>query len=330
MRQMLIHQWSLILILMMTLIFTGYGQDETAGDNVRQTEERIKSSGSKWMKNSRKTKKAPKPAVLSNKDFMKKMGKDYDDTSQNYLISNVSVQGDLDFFASLKSNKIKGESLHYELLNEVTGNRLTLKDINDICYRYTQEFVNRDYLLAYIEPVTKDYADGVLVLKVHSAEFGLVRFFHKKKQDPETGKLSDFTGRYYNVSQIRDRISFKEFDSFNYQTFQDSVGKVNTHPDLTLDSTLRVITDPATQKRKVDIDFLVTEESPFHASIRVDNLGTKDTDDWRARATFQYLNLTERFDILTLDVSSAIGDSVLSGAGSYHYPLKPMFTTLKS
>ena len=315
------HSASIATAIVMLMGLGGNSADVAQSNNLRQSEERVKSGGHQLFGEPGRAKTPPGREVDQNPDLSVELGKIPDQKGLAFHIDKVEVVGDVEFIKSIPSAKENTKSLYDQLWNDCIGKSFSIQDIKDLCIRYTKEFIKHQHYLAYMVPVRKSYADGKLVLKIRPGRFGKTRFFDRDRKNWDTGKHLPFKGRYYSENQLREKFTFEEYDPFDYKVFYRDVLSINNHPDLNLDSNLRLVTDRKTNEKVVDLDFIVAEEVPFHGAFRIDNTGTEDTDEWRYRATVQHLNLTKNFDVLTLEFASAFDGEVNSGAGSYSRPL---------
>lgn len=235
-----------------------------------------------------------------------------------FLINNLDITGDADLLDQLK--------LRAKLRSEVLGKRLSEKKILDIATRYQERCTAAGYYLALVRVVPADFSKGTLTLDIDKGRIGRMSFFDGMGPDSdESISKTPFTGKYYSEAQLRRQLrSLQEGDTFDYNDFYRAVFALNAHPDVKMDTNLRLRKDSSagTERRYADMEFYVREGTPFHGVVEVKNTGTESTDEWRTSITLQHLNLTRHNDIFTINtLSSADLSSLLSFAASYYRPV---------
>ncbi len=232
----------------------------------------------------------------------------------SHKIETVVVEGDVDLLEQL--------GLLEQLKLEVVGQTLKEQDIRDVARRYNKMLVEEGLYLSRISmpPLARRrLAEGELLLEVDQGRVGETAFYQK-----EGTNRVDYAGKWYSEKQLRRRLSGLETDApFLYDDFYKSVFTVNSHPDLTMDTDLKVRQERVDGhlRRYVDMDFVVEDEIPIHAVLEFQNSGTEATEEWRAALTVQHLNLTKHDDVLTLTLPASLDFStVRSIAGSYYVP----------
>lgn len=297
-------------------VLVGISDEVTPSNNLRASEDRVKSAPTAARRAAAERRAVAVPRRRSLDDASRQNPAD----AKQHEIIDVQIKGDLEFFDSFNPVEKDGKSLRQELFYDLAGKSLSMNDVRDICMQYTQVMVDRGYYLAYVKPVTNSVSSGTVSLEVKTATYGNNRLFHKYQKDP-SGKPAPYQGTHYTANQIKMRLDNPLADPFNYKTLQNQIFSLNSNPDLTLDTTLHVVSNEEQTRQRVDVDYLVTERTPFHGSFQIDNTATEQTDEWRGRLTVQHLNLTKRFDILTTDLTTSFDGNVVSGASSYSRPL---------
>jgi hemolysin activation/secretion protein len=257
---------------------------------------------------------------------------------EGHLFKKLVVNGDKDVLASA--------GLEAQLRRDVEERRLTDRDVQRLAASYQSRLVSNGYYVATVWPQPSDYADGVLTLNVDKGRFGNKKFYAKKSapswfvrclrrvglmEQPVALKPSEekqeFKGRYFSRKQIERRFeSIQKGDAFHYPKFHGTLYQVNSHPDLTADTDLRLRKEGAgaQSRRYVDMDFFVEETVPLHAIVGIGSSGTRPNEDWlRPSLSLQHLNLTRHDDVLTINLgpfSLPKVEALASGAGSYHFP----------
>lgn len=229
-------------------------------------------------------------------------------------IKEVRVEGDVALLESL--------GLLDALKEQVIGQTLDMNDVRDIIRTNNTLMVEAGYYLAllYTPPsAIRDLQEGILSLEIDQGRVGQTAFYKE-----QAGEKVPYQGKYFSEAQLQRRLgNVQEGEPFLYDDFYKSVFTVNSHPDLTMDTDLKVRKerDGTIQRRYVDMDFTVKERIPLHAVVEVKNTGTESTEEWRIAFTVQHLNLTKHDDVLTLTLPTSIDfTTVRSLAGSYYLP----------
>jgi hemolysin activation/secretion protein len=204
---------------------------------------------------------------------------------------------------------------------------LTARDIQVLVRKYNKLLVDRGYYLAGISTPPTDYSRGTVILEVDKGRMGKMAFYKMPPTDKGAarGALERYSGRFYSERQLRQRLSdLKEGNTFDYNEFYRDVYTINSHPDLTMNTDLRVrkVDTSYPPQRFVDMDFMVKERVPLHGVLAFGNSGTKATGDWRPSLTLQDLNLTKHDDVLSINlgpISENLND-MKSFGGSYYLP----------
>ena len=156
---------------------------------------------------------------------------------------------------------------------------------------------------------------GVLVDEGRFGEIGVL--FEDEKED----------GTWFSRKQILSRFRKIEPGApFNYGRLREVLFDVNSHPDLTIDTSVNVrrpIEGEGGDRRiarYADLDFTVKESFPLHMVWEVNNYGMEEVEEWQTSLTLQYLNLTQHDDVLTFSPSMSFGAELMSFAGSYMLP----------
>jgi len=137
----------------------------------------------------------------------------------------------------------------------------------------------------------------------------------------------DEEGRWFARRQILRRFrKIEEGTPFNYEKMREVLFDVNSHPDLTIDTSVNVRRpiegegDDRRIARYADLDFTVKEAFPLHMVWEINNYGMEEVEEWQTSLTLQYLNLTKHDDVLTFSPSMSFGSELKSFAGSYMLP----------
>ena len=236
---------------------------------------------------------------------------------ETHTINTLTINGDRQLLEDL--------DLLGQLESEVIGSSMNARGVRDLAQRYAKLVVAEGYYLAsvFAPPAgLRRLSDGEVVLNVDQGRIGETRFYSKTEE--ETAEKVPYTGRWYSEKQLRRRLgNLQPGNAFYYDDFYKSVFRVNSHPDLTMDTDLQVRKEREDdrQVRYVDMEFAVRERIPLHAVLELQNSGTEATEELRGALTVQHLNLTKHDDVFTLTLPASLDFStVRSIAGSYYFP----------
>lgn len=224
----------------------------------------------------------------------------------NWAITNVTVRGDAEF---LEATGVLGI-----LKKTLVGHTYAETDVIDFLTEYNKRLIDAGFYLVTLWVPPDGFADGVMTVECDAGRVGTRRFAFK------SGK-----GRHFSEKQLARRFrDMHEGEAFNYNEFYTLLYNVNSHPDLTLNTDLRVrkeMTDDGLLQRHVDMDFEIEESLPLHVVWDIDNYGTEATGDWGTGLTLQHINLTKHDDVLTVNGAVSLDfTSLYSLAGSYYIP----------
>lgn len=242
-------------------------------------------------------------------------------------------------FFDIKTLEIRGDigvleraGMLDELKAEVEGRKLSQADLRAIAERYGMMLitnqVNGGYLAANVNvPLGQDLSTGKVAFNVTGGKPGTMSFY-AKPADPNTpvDQLASNRWRYFSEKQVKDTLAaITNEPYFNYNTFYQALLKLNSNPDLNIDTDLKLTAKRVPgqpEQRAIDMLFKIGERPPLHAVVNLANNGTDVTEEWRAGLTAQHLNLTKHEDVLTISIPVSVPDvSVIqSVAVSYYLP----------
>lgn len=233
-----------------------------------------------------------------------------------YAIKTLEIRGDV--------SVLERAGLLHSFKDEVEGHTLSGVALRAICDRYEMMLITNQvsggYLAASIKlPLAQDYASGKAVINVLGGQPGRMTFYDKPKET--NAPVQPFSARYFSLKQIERKLAAVTNEPyFNYNTFYNAVFALNSHPDLNVDTDLKLRT--TAEQRYIDMDYKVTEYLPLHAVLDLRNNGTDVTGQWRAGLTVQDLNLTRHDDVLTVSIPVSVPDisKIQSVAVSYYLP----------
>ena len=201
------------------------------------------------------------------------------------------------------------------------GARMSLASADAALGAVRTELVGDGYYLAtlVLPQGAYDGASQTLTVRVGAGYMGNVRVDFPERDGED--------GRWFSKRQIERRFSdFTADEVFNYRRLYNRLSEVNGHPDLTLDTHIKVRSavegegDARRVERYADLNLTAKESLPFHGMLEINNYATEELDDWQAQLTLQYLNLTRADDVLTLSPGITLNGDLWSFAASYMRP----------
>lgn len=134
-------------------------------------------------------------------------------------------------------------------------------------------------------------------------------------------------GTWFSSRQIYRRFKdIEEGQAFDYTRLRGALFDANSHPDLTIDTSISVrkpIEGEGNDRRiarYADLNLDVHESCPVHGVLEINNYGMEEIEEWQASLTMQYLNLTKHDDVLTISPGMSFGGEMFSLAASYMLP----------
>lgn len=225
----------------------------------------------------------------------------------------VNVFGSTEFAANV--------GIADRLLEELQGEAAkTAGDVSKAIAKVRQDLMKEGYYLLRISLAREnayDAATKTLSVLVDKGSFGKLTVKFEGEDE----------GTWFGSRQIYRRFKdIEEGQSFDYTRLRSALFDANSHPDLTIDTSIAVrkpIEGEGNDKRiarYADLNLDVHESCPFHAVWEVNNYGMEEINEWQTSLTAQYLNLTKHDDVLTISPGMSFGAEMFSLAASYMLP----------
>jgi hemolysin activation/secretion protein len=245
-------------------------------------------------------------SIMMSQDERDELRVDLDPTATN-VIETIEVAGDQEF--------LREQGVMRTLRSRLIGKSLETAYVQDVLDSVLEGLYEEGYYLAslWIEP--EQTKNGTLTLAFDKGRIGNVSI-----QYP--GAVNE--GKYYSRRQIEKRLlRLAPGSAFDYTELRNELYDINSHPDLTLNTDLKVRKEMVDDRitRYIDMEFEVKESLPLHAMIDFNNYGTDASGNWGVGLTVQHLNLTKRDDVLTFSMPFSLDfESLNSYAASYYLP----------
>lgn len=237
--------------------------------------------------------------------------------------------GDEKMFGEIESVKVFGSTefadktgIAGRLLEELKGEgSKTVGDVGKAISKVRQDLMKEGYYLARISLLRENAYDAgtkTLSVLVDQGSFGklTIKFDGEEKE-----------GTWFSSRQIRRRFkNIEEGELFDYTRLRGILFDANSHPDLTIDTSISVRRpmegdgNDRRIARYADLNLDVHEECPIHGVWEINNYGMKEIEEWQTSLTAQYLNLTKHDDVLTVSPGMSFGGEMFSLAASYMLP----------
>ena len=225
----------------------------------------------------------------------------------------VNVFGSTEFAANV--------GIADRLLEELKGEGAkTAGDVSKAIAKVRQDLMKEGYYLLRISLAREnayDAATKTLSVLVDKGSFGKLTVKFEGEDE----------GTWFASRQIYRRFKdIEEGQAFDYTRLRSALFDANSHPDLTIDTSIAVrkpIEGEGNDKRiarYADLNLDVHESCPFHAVWEVNNYGMEEINEWQTSLTAQYLNLTKHDDVLTISPGMSFGAEMFSLAASYMLP----------
>lgn len=228
-------------------------------------------------------------------------------------IAAVNVFGSTEFAANV--------GIADRLLEELKGDGAkTAGDVSRAMAKVRQDLMKDGYYLLRLSLVrenTYDAATKTLSVLVDKGSFGKLAIKFEGEDE----------GTWFSSHQILRRFAnIEEGETFDYARLRSALFDANSHPDLTIDTSISVrkpIEGEGNDRRiarYADLNLDVHESCPIHGVLEINNYGMDSINEWQTSLTAQYLNLTKHDDVLTISPGMSFGAEMFSLAASYMLP----------
>jgi len=238
-----------------------------------------------------------------------------------YTVKSVEIIGDSSF---LKSPNSPAE------INQRFGGQQTEKSIEGQVKSLNEALIDQGFYLASLRAEYDRIDEGVLALTIDQGRVGKINYYRLpggfSGTDVQTreAKRQPYQG-YYGIEQLNHGLQHQLNRAFNYKDLHLEIFRLNSLPDLSLDTDIKVreeVDEKGIPRRYVDLDFYVNDRLPVHGVFEIKNTGTHNTGGNRMDFTFQHLNLTKRNDTLSMILLSSLDlETLRAFSTSYNLPI---------
>ncbi len=187
----------------------------------------------------------------------------------------------------IKAINFKGAVNKKELIDlkkiskQYINKKLNLKDIKKLKNRLSSYFKNKGLLFTKVILPSQDLTRGSLSFYVMKT---------KVKNIEVKGN------KYFSTKFIKRVFGFKNGEYLQYDKMLRNILFLNSYQDMSVKSYLKKGSDFGT----TDVALNVKDTKPFHTTVTLDNLGSKDTSKYRVSADVNYGNLISDGDEMAL------------------------------
>ena len=297
--------FAMLLVSFMAQAQEGIGPMEGTGGVMRDAERRALVPAVPHDNKSISELPVPKPSENLSKDVSE---------ARIGAVENIIIYGSKEF---AEREDVAGRLL--AILN-VEGER-TMGEIQGAIAKVRQDLLEKGYYLVKLSLARKDTYNKeskTLGVQVDEGRFGDISLVFGEE---------DEEGRWFSREQLLKRFKkIKQGSTFDYNELKTALFDANSHPDLTIDTSIDVrkpIEGEGNDRRiarYADLNFTVREAFPIHMVWELNNYGMEEVEEWQTSLTVQYMNLTKHDDVLTISPSMSVGSELKSIAASYMLP----------
>jgi hemolysin activation/secretion protein len=202
------------------------------------------------------------------------------------IVTGVTLikQKDVDSIVSANSNK-----------------ELYMRDMQKIADLITDLYRKKGYVTsrAYLPP--QKIESGVLEVRV---------------VEGITGDINIKGNRYFKTALLRNKITLKKGDPFDYEILKKGMSRINEQPDLNAKAVLAPGKEPGT----TDVVLEIKDKLPIHAGFTYDNYASRFLDKDRIKTTVSHNNLLGFEDIFTMQYQLTEGENYTLVSANYLFP----------
>lgn len=198
------------------------------------------------------------------------------------------------------------ESKEKVVIKNITITGVTLlsdKEVNDILLPFKNKEITLGEMQKAADMITdayrsKGYITSRAYLPPQKIKEGLLEI---SVVEGVTGNINIKGNRYFKTSLIRNKITLKKGDPFNYELLRKGLSKINEGSDRNA----KAVIMPGKEAGATDVTLEVKDRLPIHIGFDWDNFGSRFIDKDRYRETLTHNNLLGLDDILTFQYQAS-------------------------
>jgi len=203
-------------------------------------------------------------------------------------------------YASNESVTVQQKKVYVkQIIVKNTTDKKETQDVNKIVKPYLNSILSIEDIRSIQSKLNKYYKDQgymftKVVLSAQNLSKSILRFSVVRAK---IGTINITGNKYYSSTFIKKNFDINEGKLLTYSQMMSSLLLLNEYADLKVKSYLKKGSSFAT----TDVTLEVKDEKPFHINLSLDNLGSKDTSEYRAGINFLYGNLVQDGDKIMID-----------------------------
>ena len=185
-----------------------------------------------------------------------------------------------------QQNIIKDDNIN-KILSKYIKKEITLETLEKLPKELEKYYSSKGYNYTKVLIPPQTIRKGVLYLIIYK---------------PIIGKIKIEGNKYYSSKFILERFKAKENSYLKYNQMIESLLMINEYSDLNA----KIFLKSNKETNKTDITLKITDKRPFHLSIQLDNLGSKNTSKNRINLNASYGNILRDGDNLQFYTTNSL------------------------
>lgn len=188
------------------------------------------------------------------------------------------------------------------IIQPYQNKELTIRDMQKIANLVTDAYRKKGFVTSRAFMPPQKIQNGILEIRV---------------VEGITGDIQVKGNRYFKAKLIKNKITLKKGEPFNYEILRKGLSTINQLPDRNAKAVLA----PGAEAGTTDVVVEVKDRLPIHVGFDWDNYASRYVDKDRLRTTLTHNNLLGMDDILTLQYQLARGENYRLLSLRYLIPL---------
>ncbi len=214
---------------------------------------------------------------------------------------------------TIKSVKFSGNQIISSerlqpLVKDIIGKPVTMAEIHDAVSRVKKHYRQKGNLASYVYLPEQRLQDPVDTLTIEVIE----------------GTVEDVSvsgNKYFSSDLIKRLLDIQPNQPLIYNYLRSRLVRLNKLRDIDARSVLK----PGSKTGTTDLEIEVQDRSPAHLSVDANNLGTKNTGEYRFGVLAEHNNFYGRADSLSSRMQ--FGKETFAASGDYNFPLNDAWGT---